>query len=183
MSALHRCRALGSFLAPSLEDEGSALVAKTFSPCWPYDVTTNHNMIMELTYATECLSKYNHRVLAAFQRMFKLLPLFGVVEQEIFVVHGGLFRSPGVTLESLRTLPEADWQRNYPNPLKKDDMDQGKVWTRNEEILFDALWADPHKGFGSKRSERGRVAVLSEDPNICGVLFAALVQNCCSDAV
>ena len=36
-----------------LEDEGSALVAKTFSPCWPYDVTTNHNMIMELTYATE----------------------------------------------------------------------------------------------------------------------------------
>eukprot|EP00439_Symbiodinium_sp_Y106_P052041 s1068_g6.t4 len=111
-------------------------------------------------FTEECLSKYNHRVLAAFQRMFKLLPLFGVVEQEIFVVHGGLFRSPGVTLESLRTLPEADWQRNYPNPLKKDDMDRGKVWTRNEEILFDALWADPHMGLGSKRSERGRVAVL-----------------------
>ncbi|CAE6915719.1 ppt1 [Symbiodinium natans] len=102
-------------------------------------------------FSEECLSKYNHAVLAAFQRMFKRLPLFAVVAREIFVVHGGLFRSPGVTLQSLRELPEGDWQRNYPNPLKKDEIDRGQAWTRNEEILFDALWADPHLGSGSKR--------------------------------
>lgn len=111
-------------------------------------------------FSEECLGKYNHSLLAAFQRMFKLLPLFAVIEKEIFVVHGGLFRDPSVNLEMLRELPKVHWQRNYPNPLNKEEMEQGKAWTEQEEILFDALWADPHHGIGSKRSERGRVAVM-----------------------
>lgn len=102
-------------------------------------------------FSEECLGKYNHSLLAAFQRMFKLLPLFAVIEKEIFVVHGGLFRNPSVNLEMLRELPKVHWQRNYPNPLNKEEMEQGKAWTEQEEILFDALWADPHHGIGSKR--------------------------------
>ena len=31
-----------------------------------------------------------------FQQLFLLLPLFAVIEQQIFVVHGGLFRTPEV---------------------------------------------------------------------------------------
>jgi len=111
-------------------------------------------------FSEECLGKYNHSLLAAFQRMFKLLPLFAVIEKEIFVVHGGLFRNPSVNLEMLRQLPKEHWQRNYPNPLTKEELESGKVWTENEEIIFDALWADPHHGLGSKRSERGKVAVM-----------------------
>ena len=60
---------------------------------------------------------------------------------------------------SLRSI-EASWQRNYPNPLSKEEVEQGKAWSKHEEILFDALWADPHDGLGSKRSERGKVAVM-----------------------
>eukprot|EP00434_Breviolum_minutum_P043131 symbB.v1.2.038427.t1/scaffold5960.1/size22144/1 len=60
----------------------------------------------------------------------------------------------------LRQLPKEHWQRNYPNPLTKEELESGKVWTENEEIIFDALWADPHHGLGSKRSERGKVAVM-----------------------
>ncbi|CAJ1342540.1 unnamed protein product, partial [Effrenium voratum] len=74
--------------------------------------------------------------------------------------HGGLFRNPRVSLESLRQLPLEAWHRNYPNPLSKEEVARGATWSEHEEILFDALWADPHEGLGSKRSERGKVAVM-----------------------
>eukprot|EP00931_Biecheleriopsis_adriatica_P124617 TRINITY_DN9976_c0_g2_i2.p1 TRINITY_DN9976_c0_g2~~TRINITY_DN9976_c0_g2_i2.p1 ORF type:complete len:863 (-),score=202.36 TRINITY_DN9976_c0_g2_i2:15-2570(-) len=110
-------------------------------------------------FAEECLSKYSQSVLAAFQRMFKLLPLFAVLDEEIFIVHGGLFRNPKVRMQTLRDLPAAAWHRNYPNPLTKEQTLRGDKWTEEEEILFDAQWADPHYGSGSRPSSRGRVAV------------------------
>lgn len=111
-------------------------------------------------FAEECLSKYSQPVLSAFQRLFKLLPLFAVLAEEVFVVHGGLFRSPAVNVETLRKLPEATWRRNYPNPLTIEQTAKGEAWTFEDEIIFDAQWADPHSnGNGSKPSSRGRVAV------------------------
>lgn len=110
-------------------------------------------------FAEECLGKYSQPLLQAFQRVFKLLPLFAVVEDEVFVVHGGLFRNRDVTLARLRALPEASWRRNYPNPLTNEQIARGDRWTEDEEILFDAQWADPHYGSGSRPSSRGRVAV------------------------
>mmetsp|Transcript_103336 Transcript_103336/g.267256 ORF Transcript_103336/g.267256 Transcript_103336/m.267256 type:complete len:851 (+) Transcript_103336:57-2609(+) len=110
-------------------------------------------------FAEECLSKYSRPLLSTFQRVFKLLPLFAVIEEEVFVVHGGLFRRQGVTLDRLRSLPESAWKRNYPNPLTNEQLARGEKWTQDEEILFDAQWADPHYGSGSRPSSRGRVAV------------------------
>mmetsp|Transcript_57664 Transcript_57664/g.122674 ORF Transcript_57664/g.122674 Transcript_57664/m.122674 type:complete len:925 (-) Transcript_57664:394-3168(-) len=110
-------------------------------------------------FAEECLAKHSRQILAAFQRVFKLLPLFAVIEREVFVVHGGLFRNRAVDLIRLRTMPQASWRRNYPNPPSKEQMAKGEKWSEEEEILFDAQWADPHFGCGSKQSARGRVAV------------------------
>lgn len=110
-------------------------------------------------FAEDCLAKYSGKLLAAFQRVFKLLPLFAVIDEEIFVVHGGLFRNGSVTLETLRNLPKESWRRNYPNPLTNDQLARGERWTEHEEIIFDAQWADPHFGKGAKQSPRGRVAV------------------------
>eukprot|EP00405_Crypthecodinium_cohnii_P032463 CAMPEP_0206519004 /NCGR_PEP_ID=MMETSP0324_2-20121206/64898_1 /ASSEMBLY_ACC=CAM_ASM_000836 /TAXON_ID=2866 /ORGANISM="Crypthecodinium cohnii, Strain Seligo" /LENGTH=558 /DNA_ID=CAMNT_0054012433 /DNA_START=148 /DNA_END=1826 /DNA_ORIENTATION=- len=56
-------------------------------------------------------------------------------------------------------MPQASWRRNYPNPPSKEQMAKGEKWSEEEEILFDAQWADPHFGCGSKQSARGRVAV------------------------
>lgn len=110
-------------------------------------------------FSEECLSKYNRSILESFQRIFKLLPLFGVIEDEIFVVHGGLFRNPAVNLSRLRSLPESSWRRNYPNAMSTEQLARGEAWTEDEEIIFDAQWADPHFGPGSRPSNRGRVAV------------------------
>jgi len=43
-----------------------------------------------------------------FQQLFLLLPLFAVIEQQIFVVHGGLFRTPEVP----KTIPEMSPKHN-----------------------------------------------------------------------
>jgi len=110
-------------------------------------------------FAEECLTKYSRPLFAGFQRVFKLLPLFAVIEEEVFVVHGGLFRNPEVNLARLRSLPEAAWRRNYPNPLTKEQLARGVRWSEEEEIIFDAQWADPHHGPGSRPSTRGRVAM------------------------
>ena len=52
----------------------------------------------------------------SFQELFLLLPLFAVIERQIFVVHGGLFRSPA-SLEQLRAL---EYRRHYPQMSKEE---------------------------------------------------------------
>lgn len=46
--------------------------------------------------------KYGPKLYEAMQSAFCLLPLATVVEQRIFITHGGLFREHGVTLDQLR---------------------------------------------------------------------------------
>ncbi|CAL1129383.1 unnamed protein product [Cladocopium goreaui] len=107
-------------------------------------------------FAEECLAKYGPRIYERFQQLFLLLPLFAVIEKQIFVVHGGLFRTPQVTLERLKQLP---YRRHYPMTLTKEEQASGKTWTEEEEILFDAQWADPVELPGITRSSRGSVVI------------------------
>ncbi|CAJ1375275.1 unnamed protein product [Effrenium voratum] len=103
-------------------------------------------------FAEECLAKYGPRIYERFQQLFLLLPLFAVIERKIFVVHGGLFRTPEVTLERLKQLP---YRRHYPLSLTEAERARGKDWTEDEKILFDAQWADPVEQTGVTRSSRG----------------------------
>jgi len=103
-------------------------------------------------FAEECLDKHGLQVYEAFQRIFLQLPLFAVLQDEVFVVHGGLFRTPNVALERLRGL--SCWQKPYPMPVSEED--EGQDWNEDEAILFDAQWADPHPMLGFRPSNRGR---------------------------
>ncbi|KAL1506991.1 hypothetical protein AB1Y20_007854 [Prymnesium parvum] len=88
-------------------------------------------------FAWELREKYPHdeHLIELFQRIFVLFPIAALVGQWAFVIHGGLFRQAGVTLDDIAKTDN----RRQP-PLKLD--------TRDDEILFDALWADPHDGDG-----------------------------------
>lgn len=88
-------------------------------------------------FAWELREKYPHdeHLIELFQRIFVLFPIAALVGQWAFVIHGGLFRQVGVTLDDIAKTDN----RRQP-PLKLD--------TRDDEILFDALWADPHDGDG-----------------------------------
>lgn len=99
-------------------------------------------------FAEECLYKYGFESYSLFRDICSRLPLFAVIQKEVFVVHGGLFRTPGVTLERLRKL--SNWKEHYPMQPREYD-----YWTDEEAVLFDAQWADPHEGDGFVESPRG----------------------------
>jgi hypothetical protein len=100
-------------------------------------------------FAWELRAKYPHdeRLIDVFQHFFMQLPLASVVGQWALVIHGGLFREPGVTLEEIRRI---DGCRQPPSVLE----------TREDTLLFDALWSDPHDGDGVVASDnRGGVSI------------------------
>lgn len=104
-------------------------------------------------FKQECLTKHGPELFDAFLRVFRLLPLFAVVGGEVFLVHGGLPRSSSVDLAALRALPAAAWRADVTMP-KKNSKEQP---TSDEEVVFDALWGDPHNGVGAKRSRRSHI--------------------------
>uniref|UniRef100_A0A7S4QPF2 Serine/threonine-protein phosphatase n=1 Tax=Alexandrium monilatum TaxID=311494 RepID=A0A7S4QPF2_9DINO len=103
-------------------------------------------------FLEECLEKYGEQVYTMFEGIFRRLPLFAVVQDEIFVVHGGLFRTPNVTLDTLRRL--SNWQQHYPMFNGRHDTPVSS-WSADQAILFDAQWGDPHPMQGMRPSRRG----------------------------
>ncbi|CAK0869836.1 unnamed protein product [Prorocentrum cordatum] len=115
-------------------------------------------------FSDECNKKYPPHIFGIFNRLFTLLPVFAVVQGDIFVVHAGLFRSPGVTLEQLRSLP---YREHYPDPPqanKSGKMTRGP-WSDDESVLFDAQWADPQAKPGIGTSKRGK-CVIAFGPDV-----------------
>jgi len=107
-------------------------------------------------FVEECTERYAgaQGLYQQFERIFRHLPLFAVVDREVFVVHGGLFRTPGVTLEQLRAL---DFKVGCPTTRTREQIKQGIPlnWSQEDAILFDAQWADPHDGTGLTQGARG----------------------------
>jgi serine/threonine-protein phosphatase 5 len=84
----------------------------------------------------EVKAKYDDTVMSIFSEVFNLLPLAAVLQDTVFIVHGGLSCEPNVTLEDIEAV------------------------TRNREppeggLMSDLLWSDPQPGPGKSPSKRG----------------------------
>lgn len=93
-------------------------------------------------FAKEVRSKYDGNIYRLFQNIFWLLPLATVIENRVIVLHGGLFRYPGVTLEHINNV-----NRKRTCPATPD--------TFGDSIIFDILWSDPAPEIGIGRNSRG----------------------------
>lgn len=120
----------------------------TMKCAWPGAVFLNRgnheNLSANVTYgfARECHAKYDPGIFHLCQEVFEALPLVHVINDRIFVVHGGLPRHDGVTLEDIRRLPRCSQIVGYPT-------------CREDCILFDLLWADPIPMEGRRSGGRG----------------------------
>jgi protein phosphatase len=92
-------------------------------------------------FKDECLRKWGDvdglEIYNMFNDFFMYLPLYSIIDEQVFVVHGGLWRN---RIYPLSTLQKVDFQRGLPYmPARGLDF-----------IFFDALWSDPQeaKGFG-----------------------------------
>jgi serine/threonine-protein phosphatase 5 len=84
----------------------------------------------------EVKKKYNELAMQCFSELFCYLPLAHVINNKIYVVHGGLFSQDGITLERIRNI-----QRVCEPP--------------ETGLIADMLWADPQKENGWGPSKRG----------------------------
>lgn len=90
----------------------------------------------KLQFYKETMKKYISEEFFKFSHIiFKSFPIAFLVQNEIFVTHGGI--SPNLTLDQIRKL-----NRLHPT-------------TEDEDIINDLTWSDPIQDFGVKLSHRG----------------------------
>eukprot|EP00096_Caligus_rogercresseyi_P007943 TRINITY_DN2612_c0_g1_i1.p1 TRINITY_DN2612_c0_g1~~TRINITY_DN2612_c0_g1_i1.p1 ORF type:complete len:329 (-),score=95.60 TRINITY_DN2612_c0_g1_i1:72-1058(-) len=94
-------------------------------------------------FENEALSKYEVKTLDLFQEAFEWMPLAHVVNESVFVVHGGI--SEDVRLEDVRRIP------------------RGPGLALNKGLASDLLWSDPMCDPGVESSPRGFGVLFGPD--------------------
>eukprot|EP00760_Papus_ankaliazontas_P027127 PhM_4_TR3161/c0_g1_i1/m.62723 len=103
-------------------------------------------------FDVEVVTKYDRAMYHLMQRTFNALPLCACVSRKVLVVHGGLPRLQGVTLEFIDTI-----NRIRPMPMPEENQSA-------EDLVFqDLLWADPWNLPGIGPSERGAGIMFGKD--------------------
>jgi protein phosphatase len=119
----------------------------------------SRRMNEKYAFEEEVRSKYAPDMFDLIQTAFCLLPLASLIQKTVLVVHGGLFREEGITLDMIKTI---DYRRQPP---------------KHGETPFDArfedlLWSDPRDIVGRDHSSRGAGTQFGTD-----VTKAFLVAN------
>lgn len=94
------------------------------------------NMNAMYGFQGEVKAKFSASMFDGFTSVFHVLPLCMVINEKVFVVHGGLFQDDGVTLDDIRAI---DRRREPP--------DSG--------LMSDMMWSDPQPFPGRAPSKRG----------------------------
>ena len=102
------------------------------------------NMNKLYGFEGEVTKKYGEELYQLFCEAFCLLPLCHVINQQVFVVHGGLFSQDGVTLDAIRKV-----NRDCEPP--------------DEGLMTEMLWSDPQPGRGRAPSKRGVGVAFGQD--------------------
>jgi len=121
---------------------------KVAAPEWVHLNRGNHesaHMNVLYGFMTEATEKYSQEVFTLFCRAFKCLPLAHVVNRAVLVVHGGLSRAEGASLQDIRTLDR-----------KKEPGEQ-------DDLMIDLLWSDPRELPGRGPSPRGAGTLFGPD--------------------
>ena len=95
-------------------------------------------------FENECLSKYNIKIFELFQNFFITLPLGHIINNKIFIVHGGLTNSSSLLISSLQNI------NRFNNDL-------------THSPLNDLLWSDPMFNNGFAPSPRGLTCTFGPD--------------------
>ncbi|PAA82713.1 hypothetical protein BOX15_Mlig002821g3 [Macrostomum lignano] len=106
----------------------------------------------------EIHKKYNllsHKVVDLFNEVFSWLPLATIIDESIFVVHGGI--SENLDLELLDKLDRHKYYSLFSNSKN------GNIDKMEWEQVGDLLWSDPHGQHGSQISSRGKGCLFGPD--------------------
>ncbi|ERN14145.1 serine/threonine-protein phosphatase 5 [Amborella trichopoda] len=120
---------------------------KCMSPSAIYLSRGNHeskSMNKIYGFEGEVKSKLSDTFVELFAEVFCCLPLAHVINEKIFVVHGGLFSTDGVKISDIRAIDR------FCEPPE-------------EGLMCELLWSDPQPGLGRGPSKRGVGLSFGED--------------------
>jgi serine/threonine-protein phosphatase with EF-hand domain len=124
-------------------------------------------------FEQEVKEKYDELLFEMFAEVFNHLPLFSMINESIFVVHGGLFHNPQATIQDLEDIDRTDYFVKPPVPYPQNIIglspeDQRKEYLK--QLQRDALWSDPTEEYGCYLNPRG--AGVSFGPDIASQFMA-----------
>ncbi|CAE7251211.1 PAPP5, partial [Symbiodinium necroappetens] len=113
---------------------------------WDADMNFNYG------FTGEVLAKYRAQlaVWAAFQRVFLNLPLSHVVNNDVFVTHGGLPRKEDTKLADIEALDVMEITRSL----------EERKMHKDYNLMSDLMWADPRDIEGVSTGDRGPTTIV-----------------------
>ena len=118
-------------------------------------------------FQSECCVKYDEETFGMFSELFQHLPLFAIVNDEVFVVHGGLFHDKEVTVHELNDIRRYDFVlreiEGVNEEVRPPEEASGKFYSEDTlarhknliQLQREAMWTDPQKAEGYGPSGRG----------------------------
>ena len=117
-------------------------------------------------FQAECVEKYGELAYGMFCEVFRYLPLFVVANEDIFVVHAGLFHDANVLLSDLEEIDRLDYVTRpavlYPEcteGMSREDARKEYL----KQLQRDALWSDPMEELGVEDNPRGAGVCFGPD--------------------
>jgi serine/threonine-protein phosphatase with EF-hands len=117
-------------------------------------------------FQAECVDKYGELAYGMFCEVFRYLPLFVLANDDIFVVHAGLFHDSHVKLSDLEEIDRLDYVTRpailYPDcveGLSREDARKEYL----KQLQRDALWSDPMEELGVEDNPRGAGVCFGPD--------------------
>jgi len=102
-------------------------------------------------FESEVKAKYDELLFEMFAEVFNFIPLFALVNNSVFVVHGGLFHTPNVAIAELDEINRADYYVKPPVPYPQNIRGLMPDEARKEflrQLQRDAMWSDPTDELG-----------------------------------
>jgi serine/threonine-protein phosphatase with EF-hand domain len=114
-------------------------------------------------FQAECSIKYDDTYFGMFCELFNYLPVCSIVNDDVLIIHGGLFHDVEVTIADI----EAIDRHNYKVSADEEDEDGVAPSLTREEyldrIFRDALWSDPHNENTLLPNTRGSGVLFGPD--------------------
>ena len=92
-------------------------------------------------FQKECEQKYNNLLYVMFCEIFSHLPLCTIINNDVFVIHGGLFHNPDTRLDDIDRITRTVYKAEREDPANRSKDPDGFYLRRLQQ---DALWSDPH---------------------------------------